>query len=161
MRLHTETDSQVQRREGHATGVAWVAMAAFVLAGLLGLLGSSPVSATSRTGSDGLVRLDYHQVVHHGSAHSITVTLAPAALEGDNVSAEMTGSWTAAGSTLRITPRPTAQWLVPGGVRWQWPIEDVETGAIFIAFRPGEAGLLRGLLTVEQDAVAFTQLVLP
>lgn len=161
MRLRTEPDPQVQRREGQATRVAWAAMAAFVLAGLLGLLGSSPVSATSRTGSEGLVRLDYHQVVHQRSAHSMTVVLSPAALEGDHVSADMTDPWMAAGSTMTLTPRPTAQWLVPGGVRWQWPVEDVEAGVIHIAVRPGEAGLVRGLLTVEQDAVAFTQLVLP
>lgn len=121
MDLQVPQDEEFQRREWRWERAGWAAMAALLVAGLAGLLGSGPASWARAEGSAGLVEVEYQRVTHHEADDSLTLTLAPRAAQTGTVTVEFTGSWVAGVDVQGITPQPSEQLAVPGGVALRCP----------------------------------------
>jgi hypothetical protein len=161
MPLQIASDPRLMRREWRATRLGWALMCAIVVAGLLGLLGSGPVSATSATGDKGLMGVEYRRVLHLETTESMTLVLSPTLVEDGRVTVEMSGPWLDTARVIGAIPEPATQWVVPDGLRWQWTVEELGASTIRIDVRAEQPGLMRGQLSAGPDSLAFTQLVLP
>src|SRR5699024_9285199 len=147
-----------QRREWRAQRIGWALLVAFVLAGLLGVLGTGPLSwATAGTGP---VTVRYDRVIHHEADETIRLTFAPQAVRAGTVTVEVTGPWTSAMDISDIHPQPSGATVIPGGVTWEFDAErgDLE---VSLGYRAGAYGLRSGEVAVGHTTVEFAQLVLP
>lgn len=67
-----------QRRVWRTQHVAWGVMAAFVLAGLFGLLGSGGLGRGSVTAPDGTLQVDYERFLRRGNRTTLVIRVRPA-----------------------------------------------------------------------------------
>lgn len=136
-------------------------VAALITAGVVGLLGAGPVSSSRVGGEQGLVAVEYRQVVHHASDEALQLVVRPTVGPGERAVVEMTGDWVAAVDVEDVTPAPAAQLLLPDGVRWEWQVAEPGWATIEITFRPSAYGFIEGRASVEGDTVTFAQFVMP
>jgi len=81
--LEVGQDLRFQRREWLVQRVGWGVLVAFLLAGLLGLLGGGPL-AIAETGGDGdPMRLRYERFTRHGAPSALEVRLTSATVGAD------------------------------------------------------------------------------
>lgn len=160
MDLDVEQDESFSRREWAVERVGWALIAAFVLAGLLGVLGSGPLT-WSTTDAGAPVVVHYDSAIHHLADESITLELGPDAVEGDTASVRLTGPWVAGIEIQGIWPEPSAQQLVPDGVLLEFDVATPGDLAVTLTYRAQEYGPLDAEVTAGDDVVAFSQLVLP
>lgn len=159
MELDITKGEAFQRREWRMERIGWALVTLFVLAGLVGLLGTGPLS--SATATSGAVSVEYHRVAHYEADDSVTLIFAPAAVEAGAVTATLTGEWPGAVDIQGISPEPSEQLLVPGGLVLELPVERSGELEVSITFRAQELGSQQAELSVGSDTVRFSQLVLP
>lgn len=159
MDLEIGQHERFQQLEWRAERTGWVLIALFVVAGLLGGLGTGVLSW--RTASTGAVTVAYDRVTHHEADDSLTVTFTEAAVEDGTVTAELTGSWPSAVDIDAISPEPAAQLLTPGGLVLEFDVERPGELTVVVSFRAHRHGAQDGRLTVGADTVAFSQFVMP
>jgi hypothetical protein len=161
--LDIDQDLRFQRREWVFERLAWIAMALFIGAALLGLLGDGPLSDRTAASPDGAVEVDYQRVIHYRSATTLTV--------------RVTGPVTAAGTfrlginrefldnvqVLQVTPEPER--TEAGDTRHVFVFRTAEPGrptTVIIHLEPNVRGRLRAGVTVgDGPPAAFDQTVLP
>jgi hypothetical protein len=159
MDLDIDQDGRFQQHEWRIERVGWVLVAIFVLAGLLGFLGTGPVSRQSA--ADGVVRVEFDRVTHYEADDAVTWTFGPEAVEDATVTARLTGDWPAGVDIQGISPEPTEQRIVPGGVVLEFAVEQAGELEVSINFRAQQLGDQAGELSVGADSVPFAQFVLP
>lgn len=160
MDLEVPHDEAFSRREWVVERVGWTLVTLFVLAGLVGLLGSGPLSWAT-TQDDAAVVVTYDTVTHYEADESITLTLHPAAVADDTVAVELSGPWVGGVDIQGIWPEPSAQRLVPGGVVLEFDVAEPGTLEATITYRAQEYGTLDAELAAGSDVVTFSQLVIP
>lgn len=89
MGLHVSDHTTFQQREWKAQRAGWVLMALLLIAALLGLLGPGPLSWSTATAAEGLVRVDYQRFAHTEADDLLTVTIAPGTTSGGSVDVEL------------------------------------------------------------------------
>ncbi|RPF26251.1 hypothetical protein [Georgenia muralis] len=161
MDLEIRQHESFQRREWTAQRIGWVALALFVLAGLVGLLGTGPLSWTVTESDGGLVTVEYDRIAHHEADESLTLIFAADAVQDGVITAELTGPWLSGVDVQSISPEPSEQLAVPGGVILELPVERPGEIEMTLTFRAAKYGRLDGEITVGADTVAVSQLVLP
>jgi hypothetical protein len=159
--LDIDQNDKFQRREWRVSRLGWLLLALFVLAGLLGLLGSGPLSRVTAESDAGTVQAEYNRVAHYEAEDSLNLLFSPAAIEDGKVTVELTGSWISGAEVSTISPTPSTQYAIPGGVAMEFEVLQAgEVEAVF-SFRAQEYGDLDLQATVGEDSVHFSQLVLP
>jgi hypothetical protein len=161
MDLHLQQHDAFQQREWSVIRAGWVGLTVFVLAGVAGLLGNGPLSWTTATSSGGLVSVEFQRVTHHEADDALTLQFAPDAPEDGLLSVEMTGPWVRSVDLQGMTPEPSEQQLIPGGMVLELPVAQSGVTAVNLSFRAQEYGPLTGTVAVGPDRVSFTQYVLP
>lgn len=159
MDLELEDHSRFQRREWRAERFGWAAITLFVVAGFLGAFGTGPLSWT--TAAAGAIAVDLDRVTHHEADDSIVLHLDTDAAAGDLVTVELTGDWPSAVDIQGISPEPTEQRLIPGGLVLELTVEEPGVHEVTVTFRAQQYGPVEGQVTVGADTVSFRQLVMP
>lgn len=161
MTLELEQDERILRREVVLERVGWVVLTAFILAGLIGLLGAGPLSARSDTSPGGLVTVDYDAIGHHEADNSLILRFAPDAVQAGSITVALTGSWVAAVDIQSVSPDPAQQRATPGGLVLEFPVEGSGVTEVIISYRSQAHGALGAQVSVGDDSVSFTEFVLP
>ncbi|HEU4539783.1 MAG TPA: hypothetical protein VFR23_01525 [Jiangellaceae bacterium] len=161
MSLQISQNERFQQREWRLERIGWVLVGAFALAGLAGLLGAGPLSWTTAHSDAGLVTVEYQRFTHHEADDSLTLVLAADAAEDGTITVELTGSWVTGVDLQSISPQPSEERAVPGGITFDVAVERTGTTEIQVNFRAQEYGTLDAALAVRGDTTGFTQLVLP
>lgn len=162
MNLDVEQDLGFPGREERAKRLGWFLMTAFVVAGLVGLLGAGPISSTAEASPDGLVTVVYDEVIRLEADESLTFRLGPEAVVDGSVTLDVTGPWVAAIDWRGTSPTPSSQVLLPDGVRLVFdaaPAEEPLT--VDLTYRAARLWSQDGTATVQQDDVTYSQFVLP
>lgn len=166
MTLEVDRHEAFRRREHAVTSVGWVVMGALVLAGLFGFVGPGPWSESTERSPGGAVEVGYLRVAHIEADDSLTLTFSPDAVEDGTIVADLTGPWVAGVDRQGITPTPSEETLIPGGVRLEFPAATTtgdpgEALEVAILFRAQELWSLPGRLDVAGETAEFSQFVLP
>lgn len=161
MELQIEQAPAFHEREWRARRVGWLLMGVFVLAGLIGLLGSGPVSATTTSTGTGRLAVDHRRITHLQSDDSVVLRVGSEAVEGDTLSLDLHGSWPAGVDVRGITPEPTEQRARPDGVVLEFAIDRPGDVEITISFRARRPGPLEATVAAPGEALVFRQFVLP
>lgn len=103
--LQVHEDLRFQRRDWLVQRVGWVALAALLLAGLLGLLGSGPLSHVASSNGRGLA-IEHERFVRHGAQTSLVVRVQPGVLTSDRARIAISRRFLAAHDLQRIVPEP-------------------------------------------------------
>jgi hypothetical protein len=161
MELEIRQNERFQRREWRLERVGWALLAAFVVAGLAGGLGSGPVSWRTAASERGLVTVEYDRIAHYEADDAVRLTFSPEAVGNGEIAFEITGDWLAEIDRQSIIPQPSDEIAILGGVLLEVPVERPGTTAVTIAFRAQAVGALSGRVSVRGDDASFDQFVLP
>lgn len=161
MDLDVRQDEVFQRKEWRAQRIGWVVMTLFVLAGLIGVFGTGPLTWATTSSLDGVVTVEYDRVVRFEADNSLTLIFGPDAVEDGVITVEMAGSWLAGVDLSGIAPEPAEQRALPDGVVWEFPVERTGQIDVTLTFRAEEVGTIGADVTVGDETATFTQLVLP
>ncbi|HNE88283.1 MAG TPA: hypothetical protein PKL68_05070 [Actinomycetota bacterium] len=153
--LEIPDESAFLARERRVERVGWMVVLVLMIAAATGLLGAGPASWA--TASAGMVAVDYSRVVHHQTEEDLTIVFP---VSGEDVAVELRGGWVEAATIRGLTPEPSEQLSVPGGVRYQLPAGPGR-GRFTVAFRMDRVGLVSGEVVVDGRRVDVRQLVLP
>lgn len=160
MGLQIHDNHRFQRTEWRVERVGWALLTLFLLAGLVGLLGTGPVSWGSVTSENRVIRLEYQRVTHLESDDSLTFALSPSAVEDGTATVHLTGEWLSSVDVTGIAPEPAEQVALPDGVALQFAVAEAPT-TVAVTYRAQNFGSLSGSLAADGDRLSFTQLVLP
>lgn len=163
--LQIQEDIAFQRRSWQVQRVAWGLMALMLLAGLLGVFGSGPLShATAAV--PGLVRVEYQRFARYDTPDTLTIHLEPGATAGPQVRVGIDRQYLDHSKIDSVLPPPRR--VHAAGDRLVYEFDVAEPGRpLMIAFllEPQQIGRLLGRVTLEREAamdtVSFTQLVYP
>ncbi|MPV36985.1 hypothetical protein [Georgenia subflava] len=159
MSLDVRKHEKFQHLEWRWQRAGWLLLTLFVLAGLLGLLGTGPLSWT--TVNDGAVTVELDRVTRHEADDSITFVFGPEAVQDGTITAELTGDWPSGVDLSGISPEPSEQLLVPGGMVLEFMVDEPGETEVSLSFRAQRHGTLAAELAVGSDSVAFSQFVMP
>lgn len=161
MSLDIEQHEAFQRREWAAERVGTGLLVLFVVAGLLGLIAVGPLSWTTRSSGSGTVGVEFDRIAFHESEDDLTLVLGPGAAVDGTVTVRIAGTWPGAVDVQDISPEPSEQRAVPGGMVWVIPVPDRGETEVTVAFRPQEYGSQDARIEVRDESVSFSQFVLP
>jgi hypothetical protein len=159
--LQTQEQTRFQRREWAAQKAGTIVLVAFILAALVGLLGAGPLASTTRSSPQGLISVELDRVTRFEADDSMTMTFAPQAVENGTITLELTGPWTSGIDLQTITPEPSEQQAISGGIVMTFPADPTAETDVSFSFAAQEHLTLEGRATVREDTVTFTQFVLP
>lgn len=158
--LELDQDLEFQRREWVAERIGWFAIAALLVAALLGVFGSGPLSSASS--GDDLVRIDYERFGRLLTPVKLRVQL------GEGASAEGVARVWIASHYLEsmelegVTPEPDATEAHADRVVFAFVMGDGGPGAVTFHMRPDGFGALTGRVgLVDGPELRFWQFVYP
>jgi hypothetical protein len=157
-RLQLDEDELFQRRDWICQRIAWVAFALVLLAALLGLFGSGPLSTATVSG-DGF-EVEYERFARRGRAMWLVVRIEepPAGA----VVIEISQEYLEVCTVERTEPTSTEE--ASGELMRRFEFDAEPGSAAEYAFRlePGSAGLVRGTIAVNGgDHVEFSTFLYP
>ncbi len=161
MSVQVKQNERFQRREWRLERIGWALVGAFVVAGLIGLLGTGPFSWATATSNEGLVTVDYQRVTHHEADDALELTFPADAVEDGTISVEITGTWLSGIDLQGVSPQPSEERTIPNGVVFEFAVERPGPTRARLTFRAQEYGTLSAEVTVRGDTVSLSQLVLP
>jgi hypothetical protein len=89
--LQIDDDLRFQRRTWRIQRIGWIAFALLVLAGLLGVFGSGPLSRAEATGEG--VRIEYDRFARLQSSATLRITIDPAAVRDGAIRLVLAGDY--------------------------------------------------------------------
>ena len=112
--LELETDESFQRNEWRIQRVGWVIWSVVIIAGLIGLLGSGPMSHKEISAADGSLTVDYDRYVHYH--HPTQLTLSVGGIADDKMGIKIDRALLDRLQVERIEPEPLQTELTDDGV---------------------------------------------
>lgn len=150
-------DMRLQRLGRIAERIGWLAMAAIVLAALLGLFSDGMLSQRRIVAGDLVLEQQRFGRVERDSAMTLTL---PPHTDTAPLTVDIDGTILAAMSVESIEPRPLASQPLASGVRYSFA-GSAEGGALRLDLRPRRPGTVRGSLSVAEQRLDFYQFVYP
>lgn len=173
MALELRGTDTFRRREHVFTMFGLVVLLGIVAAASFGFLGKGPWSGQRVESEGGAVVVEHLRISHIEADDMLTLTLAPTAAEPDGenetITVDITGSWIQGINRQSVSPSPSEEVLIPGGIRMEFafdPDAEPQSGStdslqVFIQFRAQELGELDGTVTVGGESASFRSFVLP
>ena len=158
--LHVDSDDAFTRREFTAESVGWFLLALVLGAGLLGALGSGPLSSAQAVSTSGRVTLAYQRITHQDADDHIVVEVVGATGTG-TVTMGIGGEWLEGLDLRQVTPQAAEERATPEGVELTIPVRGGGPVRVVLSFRMRSLGPTRGVLRAGGEEIGFTQFVLP
>lgn len=111
--LEIHQDLAFEARNWRLQRLGWMAMAVFILAGLLGLLGRGPLASARAASAGGLLQVEDQRFARHGSPAELWITVAPKALGAGPVAVVVSRPFLQGLEMQAIEPPPAS--AVAGG----------------------------------------------
>jgi hypothetical protein len=159
-----------ERRWRRAELIGHAVMALFVLAGIAGLLGQGPLSHHSKVTPNGMLRVDFEPVARYDTGTQVTFHLSgsntPQAQgsAGDTRTVRLFVSSSAVEplGLQRVVPQPLATEAVDGGIVFSFAVPPGRnSGLVRLMLKPAAVGPVRVDAYAGNDAISWTQVVLP
>jgi hypothetical protein len=155
IQLQIDEDLNFQRREWKIQRVAWVAMALLIIAALLGVFGTGPLSSATIE-REGL-RLEHERFCRWQRGTDLRFTIGGT---GDPVLLLLGSEYLDRVKIERITPEPGKVEAVSDGVVFQFFLQG--PAAVTFHLTPKKFGLVSGKARLDQAApITFTQFIYP
>jgi hypothetical protein len=158
-RLQLDDDNDFQRREWRVQRIGWLGLAAFVLAALLGVFGSGPLSHAVVRASG--LAVEYERFVRADAQSLLTIELPPS----DTASTELRISrdYVDAVDITQMWPEPSISELREGDAvfLFERPAPARTPTTVTIEFKPRTMGRPTATLRSGAATVTFTQLTYP
>jgi len=150
-----DEDLKFQRREWKIQRVGWLAMALVIIAALLGVFGTGPLSSATIEG-EGL-RLEHERLCRLQRGTQLRFTIGET---GDPVRLLIGGEYLDSVMIDRITPEPAKAEAVSDGVVFQFAVQG--PAAVTFHLTPKKFGSVSGKARLGQAApISFTQFIYP
>jgi hypothetical protein len=148
------------RREWSGERLGQACMAAFLVAGLVGVFGGGPLGSAAVRG-DGGVSVEYERFTRRGRPQSLTVAVPAALAPGGRLQVRISAPFLERVERLEVSPPPVEEGS-ENGERWFVFAASGGTARLRFRFEHERAGLARARLAVaERRPVAVSQLVYP
>lgn len=161
--LELDQDLEYQRKEWAVQHAGWVVMALSVIAALLGVFATGPLSSTSVSTDNGDVRIEYGRFARHEAFTTLQLTLSPDAVKDGAIQVRANQAFLDTWSIETITPEPDSTDLTSDGISWTFSAGDLsEPGRIELRVKPESIGVGHGRLgLVGRESVAIRQVIYP
>jgi len=160
--LGIEQDLRFQQRMWVVQRVGWGVIACVLVAALLGLLGSGPLSSRTLDSPQGGFRLEYERFLRH---HTLTRLHLSVYLKGQprqEVRVWCDRTLIEHFEVTQIVPPPVKVDAAAESLTYIFPLTDqVDQLVIIFSLEPESFGLLSGRIGVGDDSLYFRQLVYP
>lgn len=161
--LEVEQDLTFHRRFWTFQRIGWAVMALTIVAALLGLFGSGPLSNASSQSGDGALTVNYHRFGRFQSPSMIEVLLSPDAVQGNEAQIWIDSSYLNQVQVEDIMPEPDS--MEAGSDRYVFTFAiSSETAPAAITFHirseePGPQSAQIGI--VDGSSTHLRQLIFP
>jgi len=112
--LQLDTDDAFQRKEWRIQRVGWVVWTLVIVAGVIGLLGSGPMSRAELVAADGSLTIAYDRYLHYH--HPTQLTLSVGKIADDELRIKLNRALLDRLQIQRIEPEPSQAELADDGV---------------------------------------------
>ena len=119
-RLELDQDLRFQRREWRVQRFGWLLWAAFIAAGLAGLVGPGPFSTKQAATSDGRLVVEFDRYVHRHYPTQFRLSMQPGDEEEDSVRLHISQPLLDRVRISEIMPEPAAQEVAADGVWYEF-----------------------------------------
>jgi hypothetical protein len=162
-RLELPQDFEFQRREWRLQRIAWAMWVAIVAAGLLGLLGSGPLSRREAASADGRLQIQYERFVRHHHPRLLEVTMQPEDETQDKLRLLLSQPLLDRIELRRIEPEPTSRELASDGAWYEFNCSSgVASAKVVFHYECDTMGPVQGELRLAgSDPVSLDQFVYP
>lgn len=165
MKSTAEIDEVIefQRGEWRFQRIAWLVLAVIVVLGLLGILGSGPLSHASKSDPRGLLSIDYERFIRLQSPTAIKIKLKPPAQGSGEIRFWIASDALEAIETSELIPSPDAVESQGDRVVYYYPVKS-EKPNLFVTlhFHPVQIGRLPWRLGYSDGTeVEFIQFIHP
>lgn len=162
--LEIDHDMKFHQRSWRLQRVAWVIMALLLLAALLGLFGSGPLSRATLVDESGTISLNYERFARREAPTALRVHLAANAVDDDEIRLWISRDYIDEVEIERITPQPSATEV--GVDRLIYTFQAVESGqpvTIILHLKAAHTGSLPGQLGLSErkSFLSFKHFVYP
>lgn len=158
--LELDQDLHFQRREWVAERIGWFTIAALLVAALLGVFGSGPLSSASSGGD--LMRIDYERFGRLLTPVKLRVQLGEGASAGGVARVWIASHYLESMELQGITPEPDATEVLADRVGFAFHIAEGGPGVVTFHMRPDRFGTLTGRVgLVDGPELRFWQFVYP
>jgi hypothetical protein len=159
--LEVEEDLGFQRRDWRVQRVGWGLLGLLLLAGLIGLLGSGPLSKVTESDGRGL-SVDYDRFVRHGAQTSLTLRIEPSSITTDEVPIRIGREYLAAQTVQAIVPAPLHARAQGDDLEFTFNAQPGSPLEVKWTLEPDEMGRHTGAVTVgEGPPVYIAQFTYP
>jgi hypothetical protein len=159
------TARALQRDVWRAQRLAWALMALVVLAALLGLTGSGPLSRESVTSADGVVRVEYERFLRRGGTTKLRIHAGPNRRDTAGLIVWVARPYLEDVTIQGIQPSPEAVQAGHDRVIWRFAVSSQDPGGpvtVTIQLVPGAIGRVRGAVGLDaRPGLEFSQWVYP
>jgi hypothetical protein len=155
----------LQRSVWRVQRLAWALMVLVVLAALLGLTGSGPLSRKSVTSADGTVRVEYERFLRRGATTTLRIHSGPNRRGAAGFSVWVARPYLEDVTIQGIQPPPEGVQAGYDRVTWRFEVSSQDPGApmtVTIHLVPGAIGCLRAAVGLDaRPGLGFSQWVYP
>ncbi|MEI7037631.1 hypothetical protein [Fulvimonas yonginensis] len=162
-RLQIEEDRDHQYFEWRAERIGWVAMAALLAAGLLGLLGYGPLSR-ARAGEPGTLSVQYDHLQRSSAPSQYRFVVSPLLVRHGELRLRFDDALLEEVEMKSIVPEPTETRSGPGYTEFVFAMDATgkAPGRIQFQYQPTTFGHVRGRVTADGAApLVIDQIVYP
>ena len=159
--LERERDLEFQQREWTWQRAGWAVMGLIVLAALIGLLGSGPLSRTST--AQGPLRLEYARFERRHAPTGLELTLTGAPAEAGQVDLWFSLDFLEGIEITSIVPDPESAEVANEGMVYRFAVDGSAREFIMrLAFEHNDPGVRTGAIgVVDGPEIRFSQFVYP
>jgi hypothetical protein len=161
--LEIDQDLDFQQRSWMVQGIGWVVMPLIVLAALLGLLGSGPLSSATAGSEAGPLWLEYDRFGHHQGPMTLRFHLGAKAVSEGMARLWLSQDYVEKIQIEQVTPEPERVEMSSGGLTYIFPVTEPNQEMIVTFYlKPDKFGPLTGQVgLVEGQSLHFNQFIYP
>ncbi|SNS86982.1 hypothetical protein SAMN06265795_10844 [Noviherbaspirillum humi] len=158
--LELEVDPRQQRLEGVVERVAWVVLAAFLMAIAFGLFGrGGPLSDSEAVSADRDIGIEYQRFVRHHTSDTLRIRVDAKA---DTVRLKVSADYLRRIQIEQVTPPPQRVVMEKGALVYEFNARPGSIHDITFDFMPEGIGSLPGWIALEgRSRLSFEQFVYP
>ena len=132
-------DVEFQRKWWKFERAVWVVFTFIVLLDVAGVFGRGPVAKTSRTTTDGSMKVSYERIERTGTPSVITVRFNDGAIRDHQIQLWASESLVTELGNKQIAPQPQASVLGDNGISYTFPATNNPATAVF-SLQPSAPG---------------------